>query len=237
MSKNTDKTVTVSPLNLTKPDSNNANDTETHWYGLEVSKKSSEKNDSWQVSYNSESNEYSRKSDDGNTEVKYSRYDAENHTYTIYYELPMLQGITAVDGDGKMTFKDPTTEENAKAYITSNEKLYAGAEILVDALKKAVSEQERQNQTIMTRTVYTYSLVRSDDGAKLSLNLIQTVKTYRDTDKNGRLSESEIEAQDQATDDASKPEVRVTPTELRSVTIDAQQTSSGGQEAPASSSP
>ena len=237
MDHNTDKTVTVSPLNLTMKDPNHANDTETHWYGLEVSKKSSEKNDSWQVSYNSESNEYSRKSDDGNTEVKYSRYDAENHTYTIYYELPMLQGITAVDGDGKMTFKDPTTEENAKAYITSNEKLYAGAEILVDALKKAVSEQERQNQTIMTRTVYTYSLVRSDDGAKLSLNLIQTVKTYRDTDKNGRLSESEIEAQDQATDDASKPEVRVTPTELRSVTIDAQQTSSGGQEAPASSSP
>lgn len=234
MDHNTDKTVTVSPLNLT-PNPKNANDTETHWYGLEVSKKSSD-NNNWQVSYNSESNEYSLKSADG-IEVKYSRYDAEKHTYTVYYELPMLKGSIVVDSDGKMTFKDPTTEENAKAYEIDNEKLYAGAGILVSALNNAVSEQEHQNQTIMTRTAYTYSLVRSDDGEKLSLKLIQTVKTYQDTDKDGNLSEKEIKAQDQATDEASKPKVSVTTTVLRSVTIDAQQTSSGGQEAPASSSP
>lgn len=234
MDHNTDKTVTVSPLNLT-PNPKNANDTETHWYGLEVSKKSSD-NNNWQVSYNSESNEYSLKSADG-IEVKYSRYDAEKHTYTVYYELPMLKGSIVVDSDGKMTFKDPTTEENAKAYEIDNEKLYAGAGILVSALNNAVSEQEHQNQTIMTRTAYTYSLVRSDDGEKLSLKLIQTVKTYQDTDKDGNLIEKEIKAQDQATDEASKPKVSVTTTVLRSVTIDAQQTSSGGQEAPASSSP
>ena len=233
MDHNTDKTVTVSPLNLTKPDSNNANDTEKHWYGLEVSKKSSENNDSWQVSYNSESNDYYPKSAD----VKYSRYDAGTHTYTVYYELPMLQGPTVFDSDGNMTFKDPTTEENAKADKTDNEQLYAGAKLLVDMLNEAVSKQESQNQSIMTRTTYTYRLVRSDDGKKLSLNLIKTVKTYKDTGGDNKLSESEIEAQNQATDDTSKPTVSVTTTELRSVTIEAQQTSSGGQEAPASSTP
>ena len=236
MSENTDKTVTVTPLNLTKPDPEN-NSTEKHWYGLEVSKKSSENNHSWQVSYNSENNVYSQKSADGKTVVNYSRYNAENHTYTVYYELPMLQGTTVVDGDGNMTFKDPTTEENAKADKTDNEQLYAGAKLLVDMLNEAVSKQESQNQSIMTRTAYTYRLVRSDDGTKLSLNLIQTVKTYRDTGNDGKLSESEIEAQNKATDDISKPTVSVTTTELRSVTIDAQQTSSGGQEAPATSTP
>ena len=228
MDHNTDKTVTVSPLNL--------NDTETHWYGLEVSKKSSENNNNWQVSYNSESNEY-LKSADGKPEVKYSRYDAEKHTYTVYYELPMLKGSIVVDSDGKMTFKDPTTEENAKAYETDNKKLYAGAKLLVDMLNEAVSKQEIQDQSIMTRTTYSYRLESSMEGKKLSLNLIKIVKTYKDTDKDGNLSDKEIKDQDQATDNASKPTVRVTPTELRSVTIDAQQTSSGGQEAPASSSP
>ncbi|MGO5291346.1 prepilin-type N-terminal cleavage/methylation domain-containing protein [Porcincola sp. LCP21S3_C12] len=225
MDHNTDKTVTVSPLNL--------NDTETHWYGLEVSKKSSENNNSWQVSYNSESKEYA----DGNTEVKYSRYDAENHIYTVYYELPMLRGITVVGGDGNMTFQDPSQREYAQDYESGNKKLYAGAKILVDTLNKAVSEQESSNPKLLTRTAYTYSLVRSDDGKKLSLKLFETVTTYKDTDKDGNLSEKEIKDQDQATDNASKPEVKVVPTELRSVTIDAQQTSSGGQEAPASSSP
>lgn len=228
MTRNTDKTVTVSPLNL--------NDTETHWYGLEVSKKSSD-NNNWQVSYNSESNEYSLKPDDGKTEVKYSRYDAETHTYTVYYELPMLRGITVVGGDGNMTFQDPSQREYAQDYESSNEKLYAGAKLLVDMLNEAVSKQEIQDQSIMTRTTYSYRLESSMEGKKLSLNLIKTVKTYQDTDNNGRLSESEIEAQDQATDEASKPKVTEFPTELRSVTIDAQQTSSVGQEAPASSSP
>ena len=89
----------------------------------------------------------------------------------------------------------------------------------------------------MTRTTYSYSLESSMEGKKLSLNLIKTVKTYKDTDNNDRFSESEIKAQNQATDDTSKPTVSVTTTELRSVTIEAQQTSSGGQEAPATSTP
>ena len=235
MSENTDKTVTVSPLNLTEKNPDNTSDTEKHWYGLEVSKKSSENNDSWKVSYDSNNIDYSQKSTDG--EVKYSRYDAETHTYTVYYELPMLQGTTVVDGDGNMTFKDPTTEENAKAYKTKNEQLYAGAAILVDALNNAVSKKERQGDSIMTRTVYGYSLVTSEDGKKLSLNLIETVTKYKDTNNNGKLDNDEITVKNQVSSTENTPNPVVTTTELRSVTIDTQQTSSGGQEAPASSTP
>lgn len=237
MSKNTDKTVTVSPLNLTKPDSNNANDTETHWYGLEVSKKSSENNNSWQVSYNSENNDYSPKSADGKTVVNYSRYNAKNHTYTVYYELPMLQGITAVDDDGNWTFQDPGQSEYAQAYESGNEKLYVGAKILVDALNKAVSEKERQDQKIMTRTTYSYRLESSPDRKKLSLNLIETVTKYMDKNNDGVLDEDEIKDENRVSSTETTPNPVVTTTELRSVTIDTQQTSSGGQEAPASSTP
>ena len=237
MSKNTDKTVTVSPLNLTKPDSNNANDTETHWYGLEVSKKSSENNNSWQVSYNSENNDYSPKSADGKTVVNYSRYNAKNHTYTVYYELPMLQGITAVDDDGNWTFQDPGQSEYAQAYESGNEKLYVGAKILVDALNKAVSEKERQDQKTMTRTTYSYRLESSPDRKRLSLNLIETVTKYMDKNNDGVLDEDEIKDENQVSSTENTPNPVVTTTELRSVTIDAQQTSSGGQEAPATSTP
>lgn len=232
MSENTDKTVTVTPLNLTKPDPEN-NSTEKHWYGLEVSKKSSENNDSWQVSYNSENNYYSPKSAD----VKYSRYDAGTHTYTVYYELPMLKGLTAVDGNVNITFKDPTIEGNAEAYKTVNEQLYAGADILVQALYKAVSEQERQNQTIMTRTTYSYRLESSPDRKKLSLNLIETVTKYKDTNNNNVLDNEEITDDNRVSSTETTPNPVVTTTELRSVTIDTQQTSSGGQEAPATSTP
>lgn len=235
MSENTDKTVTVSPLNLTKKNPDNTSDTEKHWYGLEVSKKSSENNDSWKVSYDSNNIDYSQMSADG--EVKYSRYDAETHTYTVYYELPMLQGTTVVDGDGNMTFKDPTTEGNAEAYKTKNEQLYAGADILVDALNNAVSKKERQGDSIMTRTVYGYSLVTSEDGKKLSLNLIETVTKYKDTNNNNVLDNEEITDDNRVSSTETTPNPVVTTTELRSVTIDTQQTSSGGQEAPATSTP
>ena len=239
MDHNTDKTVTVSPLNLTKPDSNNANDTEKHWYGLEVSKKSSENNNSWQVSYNSENNDYYPKSADGSkTEVKYPRYDAKTHTYTVYYELPMLQGPTAVDSDGNMTFNDLTIEGNAEAFKTVNEKLYARAKLLVDTLNnEAVSKQETQDQPIMTRTTYSYSLESSPDRKKLSLNLIKTVTTYNDTNNNGKLDNDEITDDNRVSSTETTPNPVVTTTELRSVTIDTQQTSSGGQEAPATSTP
>lgn len=205
----------VSALDLTEK--TDASDTTIHYYGLEVSEVSSKDND-WKVSYDSESTDYEITKKD-RSKIKYSRYDADTHTYTVYYELPMLKASTTIGSDGNLSIQVPDdTDPEIK-------KLKAGAQILVDALNLETQAKESEDDTIFTRTVYSDELVTSDDGQTLSLNLVGEVTTYTDKNQNEKLDSDEVADSNKAASTEQNPnpaEIRQT---LRSFSIESQQPS------------